>query len=143
MNVQDDELLARLAATDAARPVPAGRPITLASLHSHARRRAARTLLVATALVTALGLPLLFRSAPTLPDAPASPPLDVATELRVLRAQLDVLQRSATQQQLAAATRRSRAADATRAHTTRFELAAVRADALRHRQPVPAPETHR
>lgn len=143
MNALDPELLARLAATDAARPMPTGQPITAASLHSHARRRTARALLVATALVTALGLPLLGRTAATVPDTPAPPPLDVATELRVLAAQLDVLQRSSMQPQLAAAARRARVADAARARTNRFELAAVRADALRDRPPVPAPETRR
>ena len=144
MNAPADELLARLAATDAAQPVPAGQPITPASLRSHARRRTARTLLLATVIVTALGLPLLCRSAPALPEAPASPPLDVTTELRVLQAQLDVLQLRTTQQQLAAATRLSRDTDEARAHTYRFELAAVRADAaIHHRQPVPRPETRR
>lgn len=144
MNVPDHELLARLCAADAARPVPAGQPITPASLRSHAGRRAAGAMLVATALVTALGLPLLFRSALLVPTTQASSQSDVATELRLLRAQLAALQVRTTRQQLATAAQRGRDADDARGRAQRFELAAVRAAAvLHHREPTTTPETRR
>jgi hypothetical protein len=70
--------------------------------------------------------------------------LDVATELRVLRAQLAALQDRTTRQQLASAAQRGREADDARWRAQRFELAAVRAAAaLHHREPTTAPETRR